>query len=94
MNALFLLVLACLPALPPLAVLWIVRYGPWTNRWWRGETVAGFVVTVTVAAVTVGFVVGATWGGNLGPPIGVIAALPVGLVIGALWGLRRARARD
>jgi hypothetical protein len=92
-TLLFLVVFVVLPVLPWIAGFWIVRHGPWRNRFWRGETVAGFAATVTLAAAVVGFLVGGTFLGQFGPPLGVAAALLPGIVVGVLWGVQRARGR-
>ncbi len=87
------LLLAVLPILPWVAGFWIVRHGPWPNRFWAGETVAGFTATVAMAACVVGFLIGGLYLGQFGPPLGVGAALPIGLAVGVPWALQRARRR-
>ena len=93
MNVLLLIALMCLPLLPPIAAVSIARYGPWSNRWWRGETVSGFTVTITVSVALLGFIAGGLMGGNLGPPLGVLVFTPIGLALGVVWGIYRARRR-
>jgi hypothetical protein len=89
----FILVMVVLPTLPWVAGFWIVRHGPWPNRFWRGETVAGFTATVVIVAAAIGFFIGARYLGQFGPPLGVAGALPIGIAIGVVWGLQRARGR-
>lgn len=92
MDSLLLFILiAVLPLLPWIAGFWIVRHGPWPNRFWKHETVAGFATTVTVAAACVGFFIGVAFLGQFGPPIGVLASLPPGIFLGLVWGMQRAR---
>lgn len=75
------------------SVFWAVRHGPWSNRFWKGETVAGFTATVTLVAGGAGFLVGGMFLGQFGPPLGVAATVPPGIIVGVLWGRKRARAR-
>lgn len=92
-TLLIFLLFTVVPVLPWIAGFWIVRYGPWPNRFWKEETIAGFATTVIVAAACVGFFVGGVFLGQFGPPLGVMAALPIGVLLGVPWGLQRARRR-
>jgi hypothetical protein len=92
-GALLFVVLAGIPVVFWASVLWAVRHGPWPNRFWRGETVAGFAAAVTLATAAAGFFVGGMFLGQFGPPLGVAAALLPGIVVGVPWGVQRARGR-
>lgn len=92
-GVLLFVVLAGFPVVFWASVFWAVRHGPWRNRFWRGETVAGFTATVTLVAALAGFFLGGMFLGQFGPPLGVAAALLPGIVVGVLWGVQRARGR-
>jgi len=72
-----------------------VRHGPFRNRWWRGENVAGFALTVAWICFLVGFVGPMIFapGANQGPLLGILYTGPAGLVIGVVWALWRALRR-
>ena len=93
MDSVLLGFLILLPLLPPLALLAVVRYGPFPNRWWRGERVWGFALGVMLATVVLGFVAGLVlWpSSNLGPAVGMAYGGPLGVGLGLMWGLLQAR---
>lgn len=95
LSFLALALLAVLPALPPIAIWLGVRHGPFPNRWWQGETVAGFAATVGGLAFAAGFFgpMLLSPGSNQGPLLGIVFTGPIGLVVGVLWGLARAAGR-
>jgi hypothetical protein len=72
-----------------------VRNGPFRNRWWRGETVAGFALTVAWISFLVGFVgpMIVTPSANQGPLLGLFYTGPIGLLVGVVWALWRAARR-
>jgi len=72
-----------------------VRHGPFENRWWRGENVAGFTLTVAWICFLVGFVgpMIVRPDANQGPLLGILYTGPAGLVIGFVWALWRAARR-
>jgi len=72
-----------------------VRYGPFRNRWWQGENVAGFTLTVAWICFLVGFVgpMIVAPNANQGPLLGIFITGPAGLVIGLVWALWRSARR-
>ena len=95
LTTLALALLFVLPVVPPLATWLGVRHGPFRNRWWRGETVAGFAATVGGLAFVAGFVgpMVLAPSSNQGPLLGLLYTGPIGLVLGVVWGLLRAKQR-
>jgi hypothetical protein len=77
------------------SVVVAVRHGPFGNRWWQGENLAGFALTVAWICFLVGFVGPMIFapGANQGPLLGIIYTGPIGLVAGIVWGVWRANAR-
>ena len=72
-----------------------VRNGPFRSRWWQGENVAGFTLTVAWICFLVGFVgpMIVTPSSNQGPLLGLFITGPAGMVLGLGWALWRARRR-
>jgi len=72
-----------------------VCHGPFENRWWRGENVAGFTLTVAWICFLVGFVgpMIVRPDANQGPLLGILYTGPAGLAIGFVWALWRAARR-
>lgn len=95
LTTLALALLFVLPVVPPLAIWLGVRHGPFANRWWRGETVAGFTATVGGLAFLAGFVgpMVLVPSSNQGPLLGLLYTGPIGLVVGVVWGSMRAARR-
>ena len=85
--------------LMPLCTVWTVvlavRNGPFRNRWWRGETIAGFTLAVAWICFLVGFVGPMIFApsANQGPLLGILYTGPFGLVAGFVWSLLRAARR-
>ena len=80
----------------PIAALWaIIRYGPFRNRWWRGERPVGFALCVGAVTFLLGFVgpMIVTPSANQGPLLGIFISGPLGLAVGLVWGLIRATRR-
>ena len=77
------------------SIVLAVRHGPFRNRWWRDETVAGFTLTVAWICFLVGFVgpMLVRPDANQGPLLGILYTGPLGLLLGFAWGLRRASRR-
>jgi hypothetical protein len=84
-----------LPVIPWIALVYVVRHGPFRNRWWRGETVLGFAAMLGGAAFSVGFFGPMIWApdANQGPLLGIFITGPAGLGVGLAWGLLRALRR-
>ena len=72
-----------------------VRHGPFGNRWWRGENVVGFALTVAWISFLVGFVgpMIVMPSANQGPLLGIFYTGPIGLLVGIAWALWRAARR-
>ncbi len=81
-----------LPLVPLLALLVAVRHGPFRHRWWGGETLAGFALTVGGLAFAAGFFgpILLAPEANQGPLLGIFITGPAGLVLGLAWGAWRA----
>jgi hypothetical protein len=84
-----------LPLVPWVSLWFIVRHGPFRHRWWAGETVAGFALTVGGACFAAGFFgpILLAPEANQGPLLGIFITGPVGLVLGLAWGAWRALQR-
>ncbi|HEX5010885.1 MAG TPA: hypothetical protein VFY71_10830 [Planctomycetota bacterium] len=95
MNALALVFSLLLPLVPLLAVVHVVRHGPFRNRWWRGESVLGFAAAVGGAGFAAGFFgpLIVTPEANQGPLLGIFFTGPAGLLLGLVWGALRAAKR-
>jgi hypothetical protein len=87
--------MALLPLIPFLSLLYGVRHGPIRNPWWKGETVFGFTIVFGGAAFAFGFFGPLIWApdANQGPLLGIFITGPIGSVVGLLWGLLRAARR-
>jgi hypothetical protein len=72
-----------------------IRNGPFRNRWWRGENVAGFALTVAWICFLVGFVgpMIVMPSANQGPLLGIFYTGPIGLLVGIAWALWHAARR-
>ena len=90
-----LVFVSVLPLLPWLALAWVVRHGPFRNRWWRGETALGFAALVGGAAFAIGFFGPLIWApdANQGPLLGIFITGPAGFAVGLAWGLLRSAKR-
>jgi hypothetical protein len=83
-----------LPLLPWIALYFIIRHGPFLNRFWKGENFLGFGLTVGGIAFLIGFVGPMIFGGgNQGPLLGIFYTGPIGTAVGLAWGLFRAARR-
>lgn len=94
-SAAGLVFVSLLPILPWLALVYVIRRGPFRNRWWRGETALGFAALVGGAAFAIGFFgpIVFTPEANQGPLLGIFITGPAGFVVGLGWGLVRAAKR-
>lgn len=92
MDLLATLFVLLLPIAPWVSLWFIVRNGPFRHRWWRGETVAGFALTVGGACFAAGFFGPMLLApeANQGPLLGLFITGPAGLLLGAAWGGWRA----
>jgi hypothetical protein len=95
MDLVFMIVFGLLPLMPPLAIVAIFRWGPFPNRWWQGERVLGFAMTVAAIAFSLGFFGPMVFmpDANQGPLLGLIYTGPLGLLVGLVWGAVRALRR-
>jgi hypothetical protein len=74
-----------------------ILHGPFKHRFWRGETVAGFTLTIGWIAFLVGFAgpLIVAPDANQGPLLGIFITGPAGLTVGLTWALwRKAQQRQ
>lgn len=95
MDFVTLLTGLALPLALLLALLVAVRHGPFRHRWWGGEPLAGFALTVGGIAFAASFFgpILLTPEANQGPLLGLFITGPAGLVLGLGWGAWRAARR-
>ena len=94
-SAAGLVFVAVLPILPWVALVYVLRHGPFRNRWWRGETALGFAALIGGAAFAIGFFGPLVFAAeaNQGPLLGIFITGPAGLLVGVAWGVLRAARR-
>ena len=84
------------PLVPIAALVYVVRHGPFRNRWWKGETVQGFGLTLGAIGFAAGFfgplIVAPE--ANQGPLLGIFITGPGALALGLVWGMVRAARRE
>jgi hypothetical protein len=80
------------PLLPWVAIYCIVRYGPFPNRWWRGENFVGFAFLIGTIGFSLGFFGPMILSprSNQGPLLGILITGPWAMLLGIVWGLLRA----
>lgn len=96
MDVVTILLGLLMPLVPIAALVYVVRHGPFRNRWWKGETVPGFGLTVGAIGFAAGFFgpLIFTPDANQGPLLGIFITGPGGLVLGLVWGVLRAARRE
>lgn len=86
-----LLLVLMFPILPWIGIVMIVLYGPFSNRWWRGEHPVGFALLVGTVGFSLGFFGPMILdpGANQGPLLGIFITGPLSLLLGGVWGTVR-----